>query len=814
MYIHNKNTSVAFNGLNFKQLSDDHTKPYSLPQTQLIKDKATRSTSPSQASILTSNNNFKVVIRVRPPLQRELINQTNFESVCQVSSDGTSITISEYLGGEIDEELRIKDIAANPQLAQCHTFTFDNVFDQQSTQQYVYEQTARPAVLNTLEGYNASIIAYGQTGTGKTHTMEGFQYNGMHPDRGMVPRAMEEIFKYIENCPNSNTAFMVRASYLQIYNEVISDLLKTERVNLQIREDKKKGVFVEGLSEWAVRSPNEIYSLISKGAQYRATASTKMNDVSSRSHAVFIIIVEQMSMVEYTEAESGEVNKQMRVGKLNLVDLAGSERLSVTGATGKRLEECKNINQSLSALGNVISALTEKKLRMHIPYRDSKLTRLLEDSLGGNCKTTMMAMISPAYSSIAESISSLKFANRAKHIKNEAKINEDLDQRALLRKYEVELKKLKKELDEKNKDITDKELLMKLEDEKKKAEEDKEAAINELEMRSKEYFQEKEEKKRLEEKIQMMNSQMLMGGKKIEDTPQFISALEEKQKQIREEYDRKLADFEKERQLIEEDKAQNDRYKQLLLKQRDIMIALTARLNERDETIIQLQEELDAYDRIHKETEDALERKMARVSTLEEILEKNNIPFPVEDNLGTATYSIPEKKYQPYNQPESDIPMSLLSADEKIAELSEILANKDKNNENIPSNEIDGLRKRIKELEETNYNLSNKLAFADPNVKPLREELDRFTQERNSLKGILETELQNLAQNIVNGIKGQRDQYRLYHIMQDANSMLSAIQASSQILASKKKPIATLEHRTPLRAEQNALNASRSPYKV
>jgi hypothetical protein len=179
-------------------------------------------------------------------------------------------------------------------------------------------------------------------------------------------------------------------------------------------------------------------------------------------------------------------------------------------------------------------------------------------------------------------------------------------------------------------------------------------------------------------------------------------------------------------------------------------------------------------------------------------------------------YSIPEKKYQPYNQPEGDIPMSLLSADEKIAELTEIIAGKDKNNENIPSNEVEGLRKRIKELEETNYNLSNKLAYADPSVKSLREELDRFAQERNLLKEILDTELQSLAQNIVNGIKGQRDQYRLYHIMQDANSMLSLIQASSQTLASKKKPSTTQssEHRPPLRAEQNALNASRLSYKV
>ena len=206
--------------------------------------------------------------------------------------------------------------------------------------------------------------------------MEGFKYNSQDPNRGIIPRSMEEIFKYIENSSNSRSTFMVRASYLQIYNETISDLLRTDRTGLQIREDRKRGVFVEGLSEWAVRTPNEIYSLMQKGAMSRATASTKMNDVSSRSHAVFIIIVEQMhSSDQEQEQEEGDgPSKQIRVGKLNLVDLAGSERVRVTGATGKRLEECKKINQSLSALGNVISALTDmKQPKSHIPYRDSKV---------------------------------------------------------------------------------------------------------------------------------------------------------------------------------------------------------------------------------------------------------------------------------------------------------------------------------------------------------------------------------------------------------------------------------------------------------
>jgi kinesin family protein 3/17 len=193
---------------------------------------------------------------------------------------------------------------------------------------------------------------------------------------------------------------MVRASYLQIYNDQISDLLRMDRLNLQIREDKKKGIFVENLSEWAIRNPQEVFKLIQKGATIRATASTKLNSISSRSHAIFMIIIEQMKLEKNNEQDY----KHVMVGKLNLVDLAGSERARITGATGVRLEECKKINQSLSSLGNVISALTETGNRLHIPYRDSKITRILEDSLGGNCKTTFMAMVSPAVDAIQESV--------------------------------------------------------------------------------------------------------------------------------------------------------------------------------------------------------------------------------------------------------------------------------------------------------------------------------------------------------------------------------------------------------------------------
>lgn len=162
------------------------------------------------------------------------------------------MSLMEYMGAEVNEAERQRDIMENPHLCVWHNFSFDWIYDYKSTQDFIYSYNGKPAVDSVLEGYNATMLAYGQTGTGKTHTMEGFKYNGKDPQRGIVPRSMEQIFQYIEKVQNRNITFMVRASYLQIYNEVISDLLKTDRTSLSIREDKKKGVFVEGLSEWAV----------------------------------------------------------------------------------------------------------------------------------------------------------------------------------------------------------------------------------------------------------------------------------------------------------------------------------------------------------------------------------------------------------------------------------------------------------------------------------------------------------------------------------------------------------------------------------
>ncbi|KAK9829931.1 hypothetical protein WJX72_008705 [[Myrmecia] bisecta] len=596
------------------------------------------------------DENFKVVIRVRPPLARELQGLRPFENTVLVDPSQRVITLSENLqsltatgNGALDNGL----------VFATYRFTFDHVYDPDSEQAQVYEHSAKGAVLSTLQGYNAAIIAYGQTGTGKTFTMEGGREGA---GRGIIPRSIEDVFMYIETDSAPRSKFLVRASYLQIYNEVISDLLKPERQNLVIREDRKRGVFVEGLSEWVVRTPAEVYGLMERGAAQRATGATKLNEMSSRSHAVFIIIVEKSTvlsddshMAQEEEMEQfrgttpgmgrqvgaghvpGEMRQSVKVGKLNLVDLAGSERVHITGATGKRLEESKKINQSLSALGNVIAALTDARgVRQHIPYRDSKLTRILEDSLGGNCKTTMMAMISPALEAFAESLSTLKFANRAKNIRNLARVNEDLDQRTLLRKYERELRRLRAELQQRQRELVDKRHLLEVEEQKRRAEADKLAAITALEQRSREFMMEKEEKRRLEARISSMQSQLLIGGHKIEDMPVFRTLLAREHRRIRGEYEERLRELERERQGVEEDKAQVDRYKQLLLKQRDIMIALTGRLNERDEQILTLQEELEAYDGHQKALEDALDQKTAELIALRKAAVEQMAASPIK----------------------------------------------------------------------------------------------------------------------------------------------------------------------------------------
>ncbi|XP_074168615.1 kinesin-like protein KIF15 isoform X2 [Rhinolophus sinicus] len=322
-------------------------------------------------------------------------------------------------------------------------FTFDHVADMDTTQESVFSAVAKGIVESCMSGYNGTIFAYGQTGSGKTFTMMGPSEsdNFSHNLRGVIPRSFEYLFSLIDrekDKAGAGKSFLCKCSFIEIYNEQIYDLLDSASAGLYLREHIKKGVYVVGAVEQVVSSAAEAYQVLSGGWRNRRVASTSMNRESSRSHAVFTITVESM------EKSSETVN--IRTSLLNLVDLAGSERQKDTHAEGMRLKEAGNINRSLSCLGQVITALVDvgNGKQRHVCYRDSKLTFLLRDSLGGNAKTAIVANVHPGPRCFGETLSTLNFAQRAKLIKNKAVVNEDTQ--GNVSQLQAEVKRLKEQL--------------------------------------------------------------------------------------------------------------------------------------------------------------------------------------------------------------------------------------------------------------------------------------------------------------------------------------------------------------------------------
>ncbi|KAJ4968278.1 hypothetical protein NE237_014979 [Protea cynaroides] len=390
-----------------------------------LKRKLCMETVPENGVSGASDSGVKVIVRIRPPLKEE----EEGESIVQkISSDSFSI-----LG---------------------QTFTFDSVADSSATQQDIFQLVGAPLVENCLSGFNSAIFAYGQTGSGKTYTMWGpanalLEENQSSNQQGLTPRVFENLFARIHEeqikHAEKQLKYQCRCSFLEIYNEQITDLLDPHQKNLQIREDVKTGVYVENLTEECVCTMKDVKQLLIKGLSNRRTGATSINTESSRSHSVFTCVVESRCK------SVADALSSFRTSRINLVDLAGSERQKSTGAAGERLKEAGNINRSLSQLGNLINILAEVSQtgkQRHIPYRDSRLTFLLQESLGGNAKLAMICAISPAQSCKSETLSTLRFAQRAKVIKNKAVVNEVMQDdvnvlREVIRQLKDELLRMK-----------------------------------------------------------------------------------------------------------------------------------------------------------------------------------------------------------------------------------------------------------------------------------------------------------------------------------------------------------------------------------
>ncbi|XP_031179755.1 centromere-associated protein E isoform X10 [Sander lucioperca] len=371
---------------------------------------------------MTEESAVKVCVRVRPLIEREEKAATENAEPVQLfwKTDKKSIY-------QIDNGNSTK------------SFGFDRVFTSDETTNQLYQDIAKPLVVSSVEGYNGTIFAYGQTSSGKTFTMMGSSRNP-----GVIPLAVEDVFQTITKFPNKE--FLLRVSYMEIYNETVSDLLvdSSKRKPLEVRETINKNIFVSDLTEELVTSSAQALAWIRKGEKNRHYEKTSMNQRSSRSHAIFRMILESR---EKSDPASGEnADGAILVSNLNLVDLAGSERASQTGAEGARFKEGCNINRSLFVLGQVIKKLTDESQKGFTNYRDSKLTRILQNSLGGNAKTVIICTITPA--TLDETLSTLQFASTAKKMKNDPYVTEVSDDGALLKRYRNEIVDLKRRLHE------------------------------------------------------------------------------------------------------------------------------------------------------------------------------------------------------------------------------------------------------------------------------------------------------------------------------------------------------------------------------
>ena len=671
------------------------------------------SSTTSSSSLSKAMESVKVVVRCRPLNAKEI--EQGHECCVNMFSDRGLI------------ELRNPNLGPTDPIK---TFTFDAVYDRNSKQLDLYAETFAPLVDSVLDGFNGTIFAYGQTGTGKTYTMEGIKNDA--ENRGVIPNSFEHIFSHIAK--SENQLYLVKASYLEIYMEDVRDLLAKDQTKaLELKERPDTGVYVKDLSTFVCKSISEIEHVMNVGNQNRSVGCTNMNEHSSRSHAIFIITVECSE-----QDKSGE--SHIRVGKLNLVDLAGSERQAKTGAVGERLKEATKINLSLSALGNVISSLVDGK-SIHVPYRDSKLTRLLQDSLGGNARTVMVANIGPANYNYDETITTLRYANRAKNIKNKPRVNED-PKDALLREFQEEIARLKAQLnqrppkerrkkekkekiikekpkpvikdskdnqqtlesaakiddqedlsdedeevgDEEEDDNSIKEMADKLATEKELLEsdtsmlaEEKDKLLQEVRRKEAMLVREKAEKEKMAQKIDKMESKLLTGGKTIVDhTNELQRALEQRRAEVA---DRRKTEIEVARKLEEQEEKGVELEKNYSSLQQEVEIKtrklrkLFTKLQTVKQEIVDVTEE---YNRDRRDLE-ATQEELLKELKLKYLIIENFIPAEEKERVLSRSYFDEEEDLwklgssRPSSGPISKRPVSAAGSRRPVSEYARML---------------------------------------------------------------------------------------------------------------------------------------------
>lgn len=701
--------------------------------------------------------NVQVIVRCRPPSEEE--RKARASQVLRCNEATREVTIFQQVAGkQIDR-----------------TFTFDRVFGTNTQQEHLFQTAIVPIVQEVLEGFNCTIFAYGQTGTGKTYTMTGgmedLAYHSRELDEraGVIPRAIKHIFGALES---AEAEYSVKASFLELYNEEITDLLAPDDANgsliggterkMTLMEDGKGGVLVRGLDEVIVKNSSEIYSILERGTSKRRTAETLLNKQSSRSHSVFTITL-------HIKESTPEGEELIKCGKLNLVDLAGSENISRSGAKDKRAREAGEINKSLLTLGRVISSLVEHQ--GHVPYRDSKLTRLLRDSLGGRTKTCIIATVAPSMNCYEETASTLDYAHRAKNIRNKPEVNQRISKHAMIKDLTTEIDRLKQDLS---------------------ATREK----NGVYIAKERYEKDLEERKYMEHRLEELESDVEVKMKELEEAQQL--------------YEQKCSQFKTLQQKQEQTSCELDNVKGKLSATEAALSEARDMVEVRDFAIERHSATHSNLMRVTQEIRQELEHSVGDVRILHEKLDKKAL---VEQGNAKTVHTCRETALQKIQKLEEAISVALKGQQTQFAEASSSLQQLMGRKEEA----LGSFQEHVNQMKGQIADISSTMVAAvQKQCDGATEELNSVSEEQNTFltslqdaSKLLEQDLAGIRSNLDLALAGQIQQMKelILHQNESCDFILGAargIVGSARSAFSDVELVATKADNTAREASENA----------